>query len=108
MPPSGTLSVSCFGSGAKASFLRIVLLASCRAWSSSGSSRPPIAAIHWNPTQTLPWLIAALTSSMNQLLEPFGVSGTISLTSTSIAFLPAASLMTPSILRSSGFHSSPP
>ena len=36
-----------------------------------------MAAIHWKPTQTLPWLIAALTSSMNQLLEPFGASGTI-------------------------------
>ena len=73
-----------------------------------GSRSPPIAAIHWNPTQILPWLIAALTSSMNQLLEPFGVSGTMSLTSTFIAFLPAASLMTPSILRSFAFHSWPP
>ncbi len=67
-----------------------------------------MAAIHWKPTHTLPWLIAALTSSMNQLLEPFGASGTMSLTRTSIAFLPASSLMTPSILRSSASHSSPP
>ena len=67
-----------------------------------------MAAIHWKPTQILPWLMAALTSSMNQLLEPFGVSGTIWLTRTSIAFLPAASLMTPSILRLSGSHRLPP
>ena len=67
-----------------------------------------MAAIHCMPTQTLPWLIAALTSSMNQLLEPFGVSGTIWLTSTSIAFWPAASLMTPSILRFSASHRLPP
>jgi hypothetical protein len=107
MPPSGTRSVTCLGSGAKASLSRIssLVLPSLELF---GSSRPPIAAIHWKPTQTLPWLMAALTSSMNQLLEPFGVSGTIWLTSTSIAFLPAASLMTPSILRSSGLHSSPP
>ena len=57
-----------------------------------------MAAIQLKPTQTLPWPIAALTSSMNQLPEPFGASGFIWLTSTSMAFWPASSLMTPSIL----------
>ena len=53
MPPSGTLSVSCLGSGAKASFSRIssLVLPSLEV---AGSSRPPMAAIHWKPTQTLP------------------------------------------------------
>ena len=87
MPPSGTTSESCDGSAANPSFFSIAsgVLPS---WDCSGSSRPPIAAIQLKPTHTLPWPIAALTSSMNQLPEPLGASGFIWLTSTSMAFGP--------------------
>jgi hypothetical protein len=99
--------VSCVGSVAKPSLSRI-----CSRDSPSvdcfGSSSPPIAASQLKPMQTLPWAIAALTSSMNQLPEPLGASGFIWLTSTSIAFWPAASLMTPSIFLSPAFHRLPP
>jgi hypothetical protein len=107
MPPSGTKSASWVGSVANPSFSRI----SSRDLPSVdcfGSSSPPIAATQLKPTQTLPWATAALTSSMNQLPEPLGASGFISLTSTSIAFLPASSLMTPSICLSSAFQRLPP
>jgi hypothetical protein len=67
-----------------------------------------MAASQLKPMQTLSCAIAAFTSSMNQLPEPFGASGFISLTRTSMALRPASSLMTPSILRSSAFHRLPP
>ena len=32
------------------------------------TSRPPMAAIHWKPTHTLPWLIAAVSLMVLALL----------------------------------------
>ena len=67
-----------------------------------------MAAIQLKPMHALPWAIAAFVSSMNQLPEPFAASGFISLTRTSMAFLPASSLMTPSIFLSSESQRLPP
>ena len=107
IPPSGTKSVSWLGSGAKPSTSsissRVVPRVDC-----SGSSSPPLAAIHWKAMQAWPWATAALTSSMNQLPEPRAVSGFIWLTRTSMAFWPASSLMTPSIWPSPESHRFPP
>ncbi len=75
MPPSGTLSVTCLGSGAKAQLLEDVLLLVLPSLEEAGSSRPAHGGDPPEADATLPCEIAALTSSMNQLLEPFGVSG---------------------------------